>query len=190
MAAAMGAALFISPVKAEPSKTIATLDITRITSESKAAKDINAQIEDIRKQFEASVKTHEAKLQALEKDLVKQQANLSPEAYERMRTGFEKQVGDLHASIGEEQQRIGTAAQAAMESLRKEVIKISEATAKDRYSLVLPSTVPVVALGDDITNEVIAALDKKMPKIALGVNKVNITMNKKALKKEDNKAKA
>ena len=158
------AALFATGANAAETK-IGVIDVNRIITEAKAAKDINKQMEQFRKDYQAKISSQEKSLRAEEKKLAEQQKTLSPKEFNVKKKAFEGRVVELQKEIMAQNQALQQAAQSAMEKIRSNVIEISEIERKKRgFSMNIPSTVPVsFDPAYDITSEVISQLNSKLP---------------------------
>ncbi len=174
-AALIGSSLLALQAEAAPQMNIGILDVNRIISEAKAAKDINQQMEKFRTEYQTSITAQEKSLRAKEKKLAEQQKTLEPKAFAKKKKAFEQEVMELQKSIMAQNQELQKAAQASMEKIRTNVISISEKLAKAQgYAMILPSTVPVYFEKQyDITTTVITQLDKNLPSLKVEVKLTN-----------------
>ena len=97
------AALAFTPVKtafaqADGPKavTIALIDYQRLLRESKGMQDAAKQINAKGKELETVIKNRQKELQAAETELKRQRTVLSPEAFQKRRADFEKDVAEFN----------------------------------------------------------------------------------------------
>lgn len=164
---------------------IGVLDINRIIVEAKAAKDINKQMEVHRAKYQQKIDAQEKALRAQEKSLIETQKDLSPKAFEEKKKEFELHVASLQQAIVGSNTELQRAAQMSMEKIRTAVSDISGKHAKkEGLSFVLPTAVPVYFTKDhDITNPVIAELNKELPTVKVIVRDTDFPTLAKAGKK-------
>lgn len=150
-----------------PATIAAVVDFQRLMSDSKAAKDINDQIETRRKAYLDELSAEEKRLYDTDKEIARQRTVLSPDVYTQKRRDFEQRVQEAQRLSQERRQQLETARARALSVVRQNVIEVVDQLAKDRgFNLVLPSsTVLLFAPDFDITEDVLAILDKKLPHV-------------------------
>ena len=155
------------------SSAIGVIDINVIFTESKAAQEVNKQMNALRTKYETEAKKQATKLQEQEKTLAAQQGKLSPADFEKKKQDFDTQVGNLQRDIMEKNSNLQRAANEATEKVRTAVIKVSGEIANEKgYSIILPSTTSVFFQAQtDITSEVMKRLDKTLPTVKVEIAK-------------------
>lgn len=150
-----------------PVAVIAVLDNQRVLRESKAGRDIRRQIDAYRKAYQAEIKGEEAKLRETEDELKRQRAVLAPKIFEKRRRDFEARVISLQRRVQDRTRALDRAFDNAMQELRKPLIPlVRDLTRRLGYNLVVDnSQVLMVLKGRDITETVIAHLDKRVASV-------------------------
>lgn len=153
--------------QALPPAKVAVIDYKRVLNTSSAGKDIHRQIESYRKSLQARIKVDEDKLRATEDELRSQRATLSPEEFQKRRRDFENKVIALKRRAQDWMRALQDTYQQAMAELHKPLLPlVREITQRRGYNIVVDnSQVLMVAKGLDLTDEVIARLNKKIPKM-------------------------
>ncbi len=150
---------------------IAVVDVVVLLRDSKASKSIESQIQDYRKDFKEEIASQEKELRNLETDLVENKDKLEPEQFTKKRKTFEKKLRELQTNTQKKRFSLDKSASKAVGTLQAEITKIVGQMAKDNdYKLVITRDQVVVVTSDiDITNDVMTALDEKLPKIKVEV---------------------
>lgn len=150
-----------------PAAKVAVVDYQRVLKESDAGKGIHRQIEGYRKTLQARIKQEEDKLRSAEDDLKRQRTVLKADEFERRRREFEEQVIALQRRAQDWMRALEQTYQESMNRLHDPLLPlVQEITHQRGYNIVVDnSKILVVAKGRDLTDEVIAQLNKKVPKI-------------------------
>lgn len=151
---------------------IAVLNVQEILKQSKAAESARKQIDAKRDQYQGEVKKLEDQLRKEDQALAEQRNLLSPEALEQKRNEFRTKITDAQRSAQEKKFRLDAAYAKALDDIQAAVTKIVEGmTSAKGYNLVVPTSTLVYATPElDITADVLAQLDKDLPKIAIDFN--------------------
>ena len=150
-----------------PNTSIGIIDINRVLTESKAAKDATKQIEKIQKKSEEdSKKEDELIIQEREK-LIEQQSVMAPEAFEVKVADFEKKVQTYQIERQEKLRKLDQMVQMARAKILDEVKPIINEYAKEVGITVILEKNAVVMSADemDMTEQIIKILNKNLPKI-------------------------
>tara|TARA_R110002110_G_scaffold85200_2_gene221391 strand:- start:1025 stop:1582 length:558 start_codon:yes stop_codon:yes gene_type:complete len=170
------ATLSFAPVKAAFAQadgpkavTIALIDYQRLLRESKGMQDAAKQINAKGKELEGVIKNRQKELQAAETELKRQRTVLSPEAFQKRRTDFEKDVAEFNRLQKRSADQITAANQQSLKAADQQIFISAQEIAKaNNITLILRrSNVYMAAEAMDITDNVLAALDKKMPTLKL-----------------------
>lgn len=159
------------PLTARAQATIGMVDVQRLLSDSDAAHNIQQQIQSQRETFLAEVSAQEQSLRALEKQLTEEHASLPSAEFALKKEEFEKQFVETRRLAQKRKKSLDEAVARAMAKLNEELNKVVKEVAAERgYTMVL-SRQNVVMGGDniDISDEVMARLNKSVSKIALEV---------------------
>lgn len=161
----------LSPVKAQDTSSIAVVDIQEVLSESKAGKDIQRQVDVQREKFKKELSSKEDSLREEEKKLFANQEDASKEDLEKKKKVFEQKFRDASRDIQKRKKNLDAAFGDAMSKLKKEFYSVVESVAEEKgYHLVLSKQGVIIAQNSfNITQDVIARLDKSVSKISLNV---------------------
>jgi len=150
-------------------KTIAIIDFDKLSTTSKALKNVVAQIESEVKRINDYRMTNETALKKENEELQKQEAILSREVFQKKAVEFNQKVSNYQAAEQEKRNKIETARAKAFEKFENTVKNISKNLAeKEGYKMVLSAQ--LVIFYDktiDITEQVLKDLDKNLPDLKL-----------------------
>ncbi len=150
-----------------PPAVAAVIDYQRVLREAKAAKSIREQIETRRKLYQDQIAKEEQKLNDADKELAKQRAVLSAEAFNGKRQEFQKKVGTVQRMVQERRRTLDQVSSSALNQVRNAMIQIVSDLSEERgFNLVLPSSAVLLFSPQiDLTEEVIKRLDGKLPNV-------------------------
>ncbi|SNB67978.1 periplasmic chaperone for outer membrane proteins Skp [Arboricoccus pini] len=150
-----------------PTTVAAVVDFQRLMSDAKAAKDINDQVEARRKSYLDELSAEEQHLYDTDKEIARQRSVLAPEVYTQKRRDFEQRVQQAQRLSQERRQQLEAVRARALGTVRQAVIEVVDELAKQRgFNLVLPSSTVLLFAPDlDLTQDVLAILDKKLPHV-------------------------
>lgn len=150
-----------------PTTVAAVIDYQRILREATAARSIREQIEERRKVYQDEISLEERRLQEADQAFARQRSLLTPEALAEKRREFENEVVDVQRLVQERRRELDRASALALNEVKKELIEIVTGIAEQRgFNLVLPSSeVLFFARQIDLTEEVLAQLDARLPQV-------------------------
>lgn len=156
-----------------PAPVIAVVDVQRILQESTAAKSVQTAIEAQRDAYQKEISALEGKLRSAEQDLVKQKTVLSPDAFNKRQTDFQKQVADLQRTVQTRKRALDQALDNAMVQVQKAMVDIVGEVAMEkganmvlaRHQFIIHATVY------DQTDTVLKRLNERLPKVEVVVPK-------------------
>jgi outer membrane protein len=159
-------------VQAEDAPVIATVNIQKIMQESSAAKMVRDKLEDKQKSFQSELTKKDESLQKEEKEITGQKGVLSKEAFEAKARDFRKKVTDVQRDVQNKKVMLDNAHAKALAEIQKAVTTIVAELAKEKgFLLAIPMESPPtwqVLYADsklDISDDVLARLNKKLPKV-------------------------
>lgn len=159
------------PIAAQPlpATVAAVVDHQRIMRDSKAAKSIQQQLEVRRKLYLDQLAKEEQRLAELGKELSRQRTVLAAEVFAQKRKEYEEAVQALQRASNERRRQLDEALGAANAQVRQALKEVVDELAETRgFNLVLPaSAVLLFSPKIDITDEVMARLDRKLPSVKL-----------------------
>jgi outer membrane protein len=167
---------------------IAVIDMIAIRRNAKAFKHIRKQINQYREQLKKNARDEDSELQKANRELARQRTIVTPEAFRDERKKFETRVGKAQKTL---QSRLRTLKEAERkaESKISETLQQSTVDVAQKKSLILilrKRSIVFWVETLEITKDVIARLDKKMPRLKIAVPKgfSKISANKRSSKKK------
>jgi outer membrane protein len=159
------------PVRAQqlPPTVAAVIDYQRILRDAAAARSIRAQIESRRKAYQGEISKEEQRLYEADKEFAKQRSLLTPEAFAEKRRAFEEDVSEVQRLVQQRRRELDRVAEVALNEVKTALIDIVTGIAEERgFNLVLPSSeVLFFSRKIDLTEEVLAKLDAKLPDVVV-----------------------
>jgi Skp family chaperone for outer membrane proteins len=150
-----------------PPAVVAVVDYQRLLRDAKAAKSIRAQIEERRARYQDEIRAEEQRLIEVERELTRQRGVLSTEAYAQRRSAFEQDAARVQRMVQERRRELDAVSAAAYAELRNAIIEVVGRLAESRgFNLVLPSSAVLLFSPQlDLTEEALAALDRRLPDV-------------------------
>lgn len=150
-----------------PATVAAVIDYQQILKEAKAARSIREQIESRRKAYQDEISEEEQRLREADQAFAKQSSIMSPEARAEKRREFEKEVVEVQRLVQERRSELDRASAMALNEVKEVLIEIVTGMADERgFNLVLPSSeVLFFSRRIDLTEEVMAELDARLPRV-------------------------
>lgn len=148
---------------------IVVVDINKIMNDSKAAKNLNSQLEAKRKEFQSQIDAQEKKLKAAEQDLIKQKSVLSKDALEQKQKQFVADLNKARKDVAEKKTKLENAYRASLNTIQQNLQSVIDKMAAEQgFNIAIPSSQLIYAnKGLDVTAEALKRLDTKLPSIAL-----------------------
>ena len=152
-----------------PTTVAAVIDYQRILRDAAAARSIREQIEARRKVYQEEISKEEQRLHEADKEFARQRSVLSPEAFAEKRREFEEDVAEVQRMVQERRRELDRMSAAALNEVKEALIEIVTSIAEERgFNLVLPSSeVLFFSRSLDLTEEVLAKLDARLPQVRL-----------------------
>jgi outer membrane protein len=152
---------------------IAVIDMIAIRRDAKAFKHIRKQISSYREQHKKNSRDIDTELQKANRELARQRAIVTPEAFRDERKKFETRVGKAEKTL---QSRWRTLKEAEQNAEAKILGTLQQATvdvAKQKSLILIIRKRSIVFWVEtlEITKDVIARLDKKLPRFKVAVPK-------------------
>ncbi len=148
---------------------IAVVDVDRVLSEAKAAKSIQKQVDKKRAAFLSEVKKEEDKLRAEQKAIEAKRNDLSKDELIKKAQEFEKRRIDARNKIQSNKASLDKSYNKAMNKLTGIIYEATQEIAdEDKIDLVITRQNIIVGnMSLDITQKVVARINKKLPKLDL-----------------------
>ena len=155
------------PGERVPPAVAAVIDYQRVLRDARAAKTIRDQIEGRRKGYQDQISREEKRLVDADKELTKQRAVLSADAFGQRRQDFEKRVADVQRMVQQRRRELDQVSAIALNDVRNSIIDIVGGLAEERgFNIVLPSSgVLLFSPRVDLTQDVISRLDVQLPSV-------------------------
>lgn len=153
------------------SPSIGIVDVQRILVEAKAAKSVRPEMDQLRKSFQARVKEQEKSLRTAEQQLSQQRAILSREAFAEKRKAFTEQASAIQREVQQQRRRLDGAFNATKNVILKNLVQVAQEVAKQKkLNIVMEKRfVFISATALDITEDVLKALDRRLPAVSIDV---------------------
>ncbi|MDE0797326.1 MAG: OmpH family outer membrane protein [Alphaproteobacteria bacterium] len=168
---------FVSGTKAQeiPVPKIGVIDVQKVLRDSKAAKSIRPEFDKMRKAFQKQVSEQEQQLRQAEQELTRQRAILAPEAFSQKRRSFSEEARRAQNSSKKRRRQLDRAFNDTKNEILKNLVMVARqvAAAKKLNMLLEKRFVFLSAKTMDVTNDVIARLDKRLPKLAVKLGKAS-----------------
>lgn len=150
---------------------IGIVDVDKVMAESKAALDLQTQLQAKKESFQKEFSNKEKQLKETETSLVKEKDTLSAEEFAKKRKAYEEKIMDTRKLFQKSRNALDQGLSNAMQQLRKNIVESTAAVAEEKgYDVVLTRESVLIAANTlDITNDVLAKLDAKITKIPLKV---------------------
>jgi Skp family chaperone for outer membrane proteins len=156
---------------AAPVPNIIIVDITQILRESKAAKDVQAQLDKETVAYSKEVSRQENELQKIRDDLERQRTVLSQDAFTAKTREYQQRFDALDKSVQAKRQGLQQSYNEAMGKVENAALQIIADLAKERGANLVLAKAAVLfeASGLDVTQEAIGRLDQKLPSVAVNL---------------------
>jgi len=164
-------AFFVTPVLAQTpalaTPVIVVLDIGKIRRDAASVKSIREQIITYQNKLQGEIQKEQEALRTAQQELARKQTLLAPEAFADERHKFEQRVVGVQQMVQERRRSLEetqTNAMLQVENSLNEII--ASQVEKNNYDIILRfSQVVFIKNAYDITDNVLAALDKKLPTV-------------------------
>lgn len=154
---------------AQAEVSIAVVDVQRLLTESKAALNIQKQVQAEREKLQNEFAGYEQKLRDSEKQLVEKRGEMSPEEFTSQREKFQVQLQETGSLVQKKKRALENGLVKATGKLRGEILKIvAQKAEEENYDIVLTrQNIVLVAKTFDISEDVMNAVNAKITSIPL-----------------------
>lgn len=148
---------------------IGIVDVQRVLRESRASRGMRPEMDRLRKDFQKRVREEERDLRLAAQELLKQRAILAPEVFAEKRRALDEEGRKAQRAVQVRKRGLDRAFNDTMNIIFRNVFSITQAIAKEkRLNLVIEKKFVFLAANSfDLTPEVIAQLDKKLPSVQI-----------------------
>jgi outer membrane protein len=171
LAAALGLALPVAAQQAAPTPppVILIVDMQQVLQEAKAAKEVQAALNQRYTAYSKEVAEQEDELQKGGAELERQRTVLAPEAYSARARALQQRYDALGKTVQSKRQALQGSLNDAMGKVRAAALAVVAEISKERHATLVLEKQAVVyeAEGMDISAEAIARLDKKLPSVPI-----------------------
>lgn len=156
-----------------PLPKIGVVDVQKVLRDCKAAKNIRPEFQKMRKAFQKQVSEQEQRLRKAEQELTRQRAILAPEALNRKRRAFNEDARKAQSAVQERRRQLDQAFNNTKNEILKNLVVVARqvAEAKKLNVLLEKRSLFLSAKTLDVTKEIIAQLDKRLPKLVVKFDK-------------------
>lgn len=157
-----------------PTPVVAVIDVQRILEESLAAKSVQRQLESQRAKFQAEISDEEQSLRRAEGELTKSRDTVRPEIYADKEQQLRQRFLSVERHVQAKRKTLDQSFTDSMNVVRKNLLDIVGVLAHERGAnlVVVKQQVLWSDKGMDITDEVLARLNKALPQVAVKVEPV------------------
>ena len=157
-----------APVRSEE-LVIAVVDVQGIMRAAKAAKSIQAQIENRRAAYQDQVSSEERRLRMAEQDLAQQRQELSPEQYKQKVREFQSQVAEVQRQVQMRKRELDETFATAMNEVRQALVSVVAEISEERgIKLVLfKSQIVIAEKSLDVSDETLQRLNDRLPTVTV-----------------------
>ena len=150
---------------------IAVADVQRLLRESVAGVSLEEQVGELRASLADGVAEREQALRQQEQELQDQMSILASEVFAEKRRVFEEEVVAFQREVRESQRSLDEIYGEGLNRIRLVIIEILQEMVEERgYDLILPQSQILVGSRElDITNDVLAELNERIPGININV---------------------
>ena len=146
---------------------VGVVNVQKIMKDSKAANDVRNQLQAKQKAFQADLDSKEKALHAEDQSLAKQRTTTDKEVFAQKVKSFQDQAAAAQKEVQTKKAQLDKAFNGALEQIQGSVTDIVKQIAVDK-KLSLVVTTSQVIYSDaslDVTDEVLKALDTKLPSV-------------------------
>lgn len=157
------------PARAEAPVSVAVVDVRALLAKSEAGKSLQAQLDRRRESFQKDFAETEKRLQKTGQEIAGQRSSLSVADFEKKKKAFEEDVAKSKKRLEDRKQSLDKAFIESVNQIRAKIVSLSTDLARERgYRLVVSrENVIVVDKGLDVTEEVLARMNKALPDLKL-----------------------
>ena len=150
-----------------PPAQIAVLDYQAVLRDSLAAQQVRREIDEYRKSYQEEMTREEEQLRSEEQELKRLRATLPAAAFDERRRSFERRVQETQRRAQDQARSLDRMFNHSMGQLRRQMAPIvADLTKQLGFNLVVDkSQILFAARALDISEEVAAAINKKLPHV-------------------------
>lgn len=148
---------------------IGIVDVQRVLRDAKAAKALRPQMERQRQAFQMEVRERERRLRDAGKDLSEERALLSAAIFDEKRRALEEEGRKAQKAVQERKRKLDRIFNETKDVILKELLEVVGAIADEKkLDIVLEKRVVFLSANSlDLTPEIVARLDRRLPSVSL-----------------------
>lgn len=152
-----------------PTPVAVVVDMNEIMRDAKAAKDIQAQVEQEMNAYRTEVQKREDDLHKLQSDLERQRTVLAPEIFNARSQEYQQRYAALDSDVQAKQRAMQQSYGDAMTKVERAALAIVAEVAKERKANMVVAKAALLYMDDalDVTSEVTHRLDQKLPSVTV-----------------------
>ena len=146
---------------------IAVLWMQRVMRDSAAGKSAAQQVGELHEKYQAEIVKGQEKLRAEQDDLARQQAVLSPDAFEAKKRAYQRDASDLQQLLQDRNDELDLINKKVTNQIESALLSILKQYMPERGISILVDRQSTISYDPaiDVTNEVLQRLDKALPTI-------------------------
>jgi outer membrane protein len=151
-----------------PAPMVGIVDVAYIRSNSAATKSITNQLRTVQEVYSAEISKLEETLRLQDQELQRQQAILAPEAFAQRRREFDNAVDAAQRLVDDRNRTLDRLLSDAMAKVSSAVAQVLQDLSAERgYNIILDrdATLLFFARSLDLTGDVLALLDQRLPSV-------------------------
>jgi outer membrane protein len=162
-------AAVLGSAHAQGSGSIAVIDPQFLLWNSSAAKNARTQVERIRSDLQQQFKSRQDEMDKMYEALSNERAKLAPDAYQKRGQDLQQKASDYQREAQDRLVRLDGALNGVSQKIAAAMTDVVNEVMKEKsLSLVVPRSVVIGTPGvPDITQDVLARLNQKMPSISI-----------------------
>ena len=159
---------------------IAIMDMLRIRQNAKAFRAIKKQVDEFRAELRKEARAEDAELQKANRELARQRAILTPEAFREERKKFESRIGNMQKKFQGRWRALKEAERTAEIKVLNQLQKVTIEVAQKKQLIMVLRKQSVVFWAEtlEITKDFIELIDKKMPTAKVVLSKKSAPLSK------------
>jgi outer membrane protein len=150
---------------------VGVIDIRVIMRELTVVKDVNAQVKGMEDKIKADLKATEKKLKGEKEQIERQKVLVTPKIYTQKQKEFNQKANRFRREVEEKSRQLQQARALALKEIQENMIPLAENIATDHGATVVFDQNELLFADQslDLTPQVIAELNKKLPKVVVKI---------------------
>jgi outer membrane protein len=173
LSAAAVAIVLSLPFSASAANEYRVVDMQQVLKDAKAAQSVRQDIDGILENLKKYISGKEDQLRTANKSLDENRNILSPDEFKQKQTEFRQKVVSVQEEVQKKRAELEKVRTEALVTIQNAVVGIIDDMSKrEGFDMALPKSQVLYHKAElDITPQVVAALDKKLPKVNVSLPK-------------------